>query len=327
MGRKPLLTKEKVLVALQRWTARNGGQPSVEELRRELGVASTRTVFRYLQMLEDDGAIKRRPGAPGVKLLKPRAEGAQTRAVPVVGRVPAGALMLAEENIEGWIHLPKALASPASDKFFLLRVRGTSMNRAKVGGNTIDDGDLILVRQQPVARNGDIIVGDGRRRGNREDAGEGARLRHPEAGVEGQVAPANRGGPRLPRGREGDPRPQEGLRLVANGLRRTGNGLTAQQRSTKGEWRDRAMRIQMAHLRDQGINFAIFAADAANHTDTGRQALLAELVAKARGNRLRVDKAALAYRRQAAPDSSAPRISSNTWRRAASRRWTHTLDV
>ena len=159
MGRKPLLTKEKVLVALQRWTARNGGQPSVEELRRELGVASTRTVFRYLQMLEDDGAIKRRPGAPGVKLLKPRTEGAQTRAVPVVGRVPAGALMLAEENIEGWIHLPKTLASPASDKFFLLRVRGTSMNRAKVGGNTIDDGDLILVRQQPVARNGDIIVG------------------------------------------------------------------------------------------------------------------------------------------------------------------------
>lgn len=158
MGRKPLLTKERVLVTLQRWTARNGGQPSVEELRCELGVASTRTVFRYLQMLEADGAIKRRPGAPGVKLLKPRAEGAQTRAVPVVGRVPAGALMLAEENIEGWIHLPKALARPASDKFFLLRVRGTSMNRAKVGGNTIEDGDLILVRQQPVARNGDIIV-------------------------------------------------------------------------------------------------------------------------------------------------------------------------
>lgn len=158
MGRKPLLTKAKVLVALQRWTVRNGAQPSVEELRRELGVASTRTVFRYLQMLEEDGAIERFPGKPGVKLLKPRAEGAQTRAVPVVGRVPAGALMLAEENIEGWVHLPKALVSPSSDKFFLLRVRGTSMNRAKVSGNTVDDGDLILVRQQPVARNGDVIV-------------------------------------------------------------------------------------------------------------------------------------------------------------------------
>jgi repressor LexA len=158
MGRKPLLTKERVLVALQRWTARNGAQPSVEDLRRELGVASTRTVFRYLQMLEEERAIERSPGKPGVKLLKPRAEGAQTRAVPVVGRVPAGALMLADENIEGWVHLPKALVSSPSDKFFLLRVRGTSMNRAKVSGNTVDDGDLILVRQQPVARNGDVIV-------------------------------------------------------------------------------------------------------------------------------------------------------------------------
>jgi repressor LexA len=131
----------------------------VEELRRELGVASTRTVFRYLQLLQQDGAIERRPGAPGVKLLKPRSEGAQTRAVPIVGRVPAGSLMLAEENIEGWIRLPKALASPASAKFFLLHVRGTSMNKAIVEGGTIDDGDLILVRQQPVATAGDIIVG------------------------------------------------------------------------------------------------------------------------------------------------------------------------
>ncbi|MEO8259612.1 MAG: transcriptional repressor LexA [Acidobacteriota bacterium] len=159
MGRRPLLTKEKVLVALQRWTAKHDQQPSVEELRRELGVASTRTVFRYLQLLEEDGAIERRPGAPGVKLLKPRSEGAQTRAVPIVGRVPAGALMMAEENIEGWIRLPKALASPASDKFFLLHVRGTSMNKAAVQGGSIDDGDLILVRQQPVAKTGDIIVG------------------------------------------------------------------------------------------------------------------------------------------------------------------------
>lgn len=159
MGRKPLLTKEKVLAALQQWTARNGGLPSVDELRQELGVASTRTVFRYLRMLESDRVVERRQGAPGVKLLKPRSEGAQTRAVPVVGRVPAGAPMLAEENIEGWIHLPKSMASPTSDRFFLLRVRGTSMNKATVGGNSIDDGDLILVRQQPEARNGDIIVG------------------------------------------------------------------------------------------------------------------------------------------------------------------------
>lgn len=158
MGRRPLLTKGDVHVALQRWTAINGRQPSVEELRRELKVASTRTVFRYLRMLETDGAIERRPGAPGVKLSRPLTGGVQTRAVPIVGRVPAGALMMAEENIEGWIQLPKAMTSPASSQFFLLRVCGTSMNRAAVGGNAIEDGDLILVRQQPEAMDGDIVV-------------------------------------------------------------------------------------------------------------------------------------------------------------------------
>src|SRR5688572_8733329 len=109
MGRRPLLTKEKVLTALQRWTAKHARQPSVDELRRELGVASTRTVFRYLQMLDEDGAIERRPGVPGVKLRKPVEESLQTRSVPVVGRVAAGTPMLAEENIEGWIRLPAVM--------------------------------------------------------------------------------------------------------------------------------------------------------------------------------------------------------------------------
>src|SRR5205823_2086762 len=114
--------------------------------------------FRYLQMLEDEGAIARRQGAPGVKLLRPRTAGLQTRGVPIVGQVPAGSPMLAEENVTGWIRLPKSLASPASDQFFLLHVRGMSMNKAAVAGGTIDEGDLVLVRQQAVARNGDIVV-------------------------------------------------------------------------------------------------------------------------------------------------------------------------
>jgi repressor LexA len=159
MGRRPLLTKEKVLIALQRCIANDDRLPSVDELRRELGVGSTRTVFRYLQLLEDDGAIQRRPGAPGVKLLKPASEGVQTRPVPIVGRVPAGSPLLSDENIDGWIRLPKAMTRPASVQFFLLHVRGTSMNKASVEGGTIDDGDLILVRQQPTARSGDVIVG------------------------------------------------------------------------------------------------------------------------------------------------------------------------
>ena len=142
MGRRPLLTKEKVLVALQRSTARQGCSPSLEELRKELNVGLTRTVFRYLKLLQEDGAIERRPGTPGVKLLKPSAVGTRTRAVPVVSHVAAGSPVRAEENVEGWVRLPAQWARPASDKFFLLHIRGTSMNKARVEGGSI--GDIIV---------------------------------------------------------------------------------------------------------------------------------------------------------------------------------------
>jgi len=158
MGRKPLLTKEQVLVAVQRWTAERGSVPSVEDLRKDLRVGSTRTVFRYLQMLQQDGAIKRQPGAAGVKLLKPRSVGLGTRAVPLVGHVPAGSPMLAEENVEGWLRIPTAFAMPDAVRFFFLHVHGNSMNKARVGREFIEDGDLVLVRQQASARPNDVVV-------------------------------------------------------------------------------------------------------------------------------------------------------------------------
>jgi hypothetical protein len=87
------------------------------------------------------------------------------------------------------------------------------------------------------------------------------------------------------------------------------------------------MRIQMAHLRDQGIDFAVFAADAANHTDAGRQALLAGLVAKARGSRLQVDKAALAYQEAGRTRFFGTPDLVNYLASRGVPQWTHTLDV
>ncbi len=87
------------------------------------------------------------------------------------------------------------------------------------------------------------------------------------------------------------------------------------------------MRIEMAHLQAQGINFAVFAADANDRTNAGRQRLLGQLVAKARGNNLRVDKAALAFQEAGrttyfgTPDLVRYLSSSGIGR------WTHTLDV
>jgi repressor LexA len=65
--------------------------------------------------------------------------------------------MLAEQNIESWVRLPKAIARTGS-QYFLLRVRGNSMNKATIARDTIEDGDLVLVRQQPSAKDGDIVV-------------------------------------------------------------------------------------------------------------------------------------------------------------------------
>jgi repressor LexA len=158
MGRKKLLSKQQVLGAIHDWLIQHGVPPTVEELRAELRLGSTRTVLRYLQWLEEDGDIERWPGARGIKLLRGGKTGVETIAVPLVGEVPAGPLMAAEENIEGWIRLPRPLLKPTSAKFFLLRVRGDSMNKATVDNKHIESGDLVIVRQQPTANAGEIVV-------------------------------------------------------------------------------------------------------------------------------------------------------------------------
>lgn len=158
MGRNKTLTKEDVLRAIRDWFVEHGMPPTVEELRQSLQLGSTRTVFRYLEWLEEEGDIERWPGARGLKLLRSSRKGLETVPVPLVGQVPAGPLMTADENIEGWLRLPRKNLKPHSAKFFLLRVRGDSMNKAVVAGSRIENGDLIVVRQQPTAAPGEIVV-------------------------------------------------------------------------------------------------------------------------------------------------------------------------
>ena len=158
MSRPKLLTKEQVVDVLNRWFIRNSVPPTIEELRRLLGVGSTRTVLRYLDALKAEGYIDRWSGARGLRMRKGGTPGLETRLVPIVGEAPAGQLMPAEENMLGQVQMPKDFLKPPSAKFFLLRVRGDSMNRAKVEGQTIEDGDLVLVRQQERADPGKIVV-------------------------------------------------------------------------------------------------------------------------------------------------------------------------
>lgn len=158
MSKPKSLTKDEVLQAIHNSIARRGLPPTVEELRQILKVGSKRTVLRYLTWLEEEGDIQRWPGARGLKPLKALQKRIETRMVPLVGEVPAGPLMLAEENREGWVQIPKDLLTPQNAEYFLLRVRGDSMNRALVHGEKIENGDLVAVRQQSTAQPGQIIV-------------------------------------------------------------------------------------------------------------------------------------------------------------------------
>ena len=180
MGRKPLLTDEKVLAAIERWQVEHDDAPSIDELRRVMNVGSTRTVFRYLESLSAAGRIER---SPELRVLRSRSTGVQTRSVPLVGTVAAGTPALAEENIESWIRLPKSLASPPSDHFFLLHVRGNSMDRASIDGERIESGDLALVRRRPTANSGDIVVAliDGEATVKRFSKGPGYYVLRPES--------------------------------------------------------------------------------------------------------------------------------------------------
>lgn len=155
MGRSKLRVKElEALRYLRNAIVHEGRSPSVRELRDELGYKSPRSAFLVLNSLIEKGWVKRKPNGD-LQLRRDLAEQedhARTIDVPLVGAVPCGTPLLAEENIEAYIPVSRSLARPGN-KYFLLRAIGDSMNA--VG---IEEGNLLLVRQQSDAENGDIVV-------------------------------------------------------------------------------------------------------------------------------------------------------------------------
>lgn len=128
--------------------------PSVRELMVSLGYRSPRSAAVIIGRLISKGILRR--GSDGslrlVKNLEDDDARAQTVDVPLVGNVACGTPALAEENIEAMIPVSTKLARPPY-RYFLLKASGDSMNE-----KGINDGDLVLVRQQSTAENGDIIV-------------------------------------------------------------------------------------------------------------------------------------------------------------------------
>ena len=131
--------------------------PSVREICLAMGLRSSSTAHAHLKALEKKGYLRRDPAKPrAIEILDPAANAVlsfknKARSVPLLGQVTAGMPVLAEENIEGYLVLPEEMIK--NDAVFLLRVKGPSMKDAG-----ILDGDLVIVKQQPVAENGEIVA-------------------------------------------------------------------------------------------------------------------------------------------------------------------------
>ena len=134
----------------------HGYPPTVREIGEAVGLASPSTVHAHLANLERAGLIKRDPTKPRALELRrdPKPEPARVSDVhrlPLVGEVAAGGPLLAEDNVEDYVAVPEPLAGGGEE--FLLRIKGDSMINAG-----ILEGDLVVVRREQTARDGDIVV-------------------------------------------------------------------------------------------------------------------------------------------------------------------------
>jgi repressor LexA len=152
------LTKrqQEIFDFIKRYSARYGYPPTVRDIGKAVGLASSSTVHAHLSNLEKSGLLRRDPSKPRAIELLDRAAAAVREAVkpgglPLVGHVAAGQPVLAEENIEDYIEVPPIAGGADGD--YLLRVRGDSMKDAGI----LED-DLVVVRPQEVADDGEIVV-------------------------------------------------------------------------------------------------------------------------------------------------------------------------
>ncbi len=163
--KKPLNEKQqRILNFVDAQVMEKGYPPSVREICAAVGFKSTSTVHSYLEKLEQNGLIQKDPTKPrALKIISKNQVdmskvkenyifGKELVNVPIVGKVTAGQPILAVENIDDTFPLPSDFVQSSSTAF-MLRVSGDSMIEAG-----IFDNDLVLVKQQPTANNGDIVV-------------------------------------------------------------------------------------------------------------------------------------------------------------------------
>ena len=130
---------------------RHGMAPSHREIAEELGFSGVRAATYHLGQLEAKGYLEREPRkARGVRLTDKGKHAAGFEPIPIVGGIPAGVPVIAEEMYEGFLHIRRELSQSGD---FAVRVEGDSMN-----GAGIFHGDYVVVRKQDYAEHGNVVA-------------------------------------------------------------------------------------------------------------------------------------------------------------------------
>lgn len=124
--------------------------PSVQEIADYIGIAKS-SASRYLSLMESRGLVKRGDAYYSIQTLKIQKAMKNVQQLPIVGDIACGTPILAEQNIESYLTISGDFLGTGN--FFVLMAKGNSM--INVG---IEDGDYVVIRQQPSADEGQIIV-------------------------------------------------------------------------------------------------------------------------------------------------------------------------
>ena len=163
-----MITKKQkeVLDFLNSYAKDKGYAPSLDEIRQHFKLVSVSTAHYYVGRLEKEGYLKKESNQPRSisiekdRIVKPNiSKTTESISIPVLGSANAGpAVLFAEENVEGYLKVPTTLINKR-DSVFALRVEGDSMNKSKIEGKNLSEGDFVLIDSEyKNPKNGDYVL-------------------------------------------------------------------------------------------------------------------------------------------------------------------------
>ena len=156
IGKDLTKRQQEIFDFIKKYSAKYGYPPTVRDIGKAVGLASSSTVHAHLANLEKVGLLRRDPSKPrAIEMLDRAADAVKSvvkpSGLPLVGHVAAGEPILADENIEEYVQVPELAGGDEGE--FILTIRGESMKNAG-----ILPGDFVVVRRQETASDGEIVV-------------------------------------------------------------------------------------------------------------------------------------------------------------------------